>query len=205
MLEIGCGIGRDAVHLAWVLSTEGTYVGVDIVEASIDWCRRSITVRHPNVQFVHLDVNSEMYNAGGASSATNVSMPFGDASFDRVVLHSVFTHMFSDDVSHYLREIRRLLRPGGLPLASFFVIDDESLAAARATGTRFTFEHRRDDGCYVNDREHPEAAVGYAKPTLLSIIEASGLQLRGLHRGHWSGAVDAPDGQDVLILAQPSD
>jgi SAM-dependent methyltransferase len=40
VLELGCGIGRDAIELTRVLGPHGHYIGVDIIRPSIDWGTR---------------------------------------------------------------------------------------------------------------------------------------------------------------------
>ena len=201
VLEVGCGIGRDALHLVDLLSPRGRYLGLDVTEASIRWCRDNITARHPNFEFRHLDVASPMYNPGGSSDAEHVRFPAGDGEFDLVALHSVFTHMFRPAVTHYLADMARVLRPTGRVLASFFVIDDESLAAAAANGAAQTFRHDFPTADRINDAEHPEAAVGFTRESLDAMADAAGLVVEDLHRGFWSGLhPDAPNGQDVAIL-----
>ena len=58
VLEVGCGVGRDAIPLSAVLGPGGSYVGVDVSGPSIAWCRENITVRHPNFRFAHLNIRS---------------------------------------------------------------------------------------------------------------------------------------------------
>ena len=57
---------------------------------------------------------------------------FPDASFDYIYLGSVFTHMPVEEVEQYVREIARLLAPGGTCIASFFLLDADSRAASPA-------------------------------------------------------------------------
>ncbi len=201
VLDIGCGIGRDAIYLAGLLSTRGRYVGMDIIEPSVTWCQRNITRRHPNFEFVLLDSRSEMYNPTGARSSLEVEFPLPAERFDLVFLHSVFTHMFADDIAHYLSEIARVLRPTGKVLASFFVFDDPTLAAAQVGVGPLRFRHEVDDDCRINDPAHPEAAVAYTADAIGNVAESSGLGVRGVHRGFWSGLdPEAPNGQDVVIM-----
>ncbi len=42
-----------------------------------------------------------------------------DQSFDLVLANSVFTHLKLDTAKAWIKEIRRLLRPGGIALLSF--------------------------------------------------------------------------------------
>ena len=201
ILEIGCGIGRDAIVLSELLSSAGSYVGLDVTKPSIEWCQAHITSRFPNIRFVHLDVQSDMYNPGGRYAAAGVRLPAESNAFDLVVLHSVFTHMFAPGVEHYLNEIHRCLRPRGLVMASFFVVDDPSVENAQRVGGALTFQYGHQGCDRINDMQHPEAAVGYGSETIKRMITNAGLQIEAIHPGFWSGLQqDVPNGQDVVIL-----
>lgn len=201
VLEIGCGVGRDAIPLARHLVPPGHYLGVDVARASIEWCQRHVTPQHPHVTFAHLDVRSPMYNAAGRIAATDVVLPVADGSVDRVLMQSVFTHMLPDAVEHYLRELRRVVRPGGLVFASMFVLSASSRDLARANGVPFQFGTDRGDGCFVNDPEHPEGAVAYTPSALAAFVRSGGFELdQPLHEGSWCGRTGVPDGQDIAVL-----
>ena len=206
ILEIGCGIGRDALQLAGILDARGRYIGVDVTRDSIDWCRRNITPRHPNFSFHHVDARHELYNPFGARTTLDFVLPAEDASVDRVMLGSVFTHLFEHELLHYMKEIRRVLKPGGLAYATFFLYSEETIAAARRTDLtpfKLRFEHARGEGCYINDPAYPTGAVAYTDAAMRRIIGAAGLRLeRPYLKGWWSGAyAEADDGQEVAILA----
>ncbi|MFV0317626.1 MAG: class I SAM-dependent methyltransferase [Microthrixaceae bacterium] len=200
ILEVGCGIGRDAMCLRDVLGPHGSYLGLDITEPSIRWCQRNITAVDPRFRFEHLDVASPMYNPLGRESNTSVRFPADDASNDRVFLHSVFTHMYPPDVGHYLEEMRRVLTSDGIVLASFFVVDEQVMAHAVQIGSGQTFEHDGPHGSRIHDPTHPEAAVGLTLDTIEDLASNAGLEIRGLHRGFWSGMYEGPNGQDVITF-----
>jgi hypothetical protein len=112
--------------------------------------------------------------------------------------------MFPTDVSHYLVEIARVLKPGdGVVLASFFIIDDDVLTGARTSGAAQTFRFEGPSGCRINDELHPEAAVAYPEEVVKSMAAAAGLEVRAIHRGFWSGLQAAPNGQDIVVLSVP--
>ena len=206
ILEIGCGIGRDAIPLTRILSAQGRYVGVDIIGPSIRWCTEAITAKHPNFAFLHFDVADQLHNPGGKTRTRDIRLPLADGSVDRIILQSVFTHMLPGDIVHYLREFRRLLKPSGVVYATVFIYNHEILAKARATNlTPFNlrFEHWIQPGCRINDPAHPLGAVAYTADALHSMCVEAGLGLaRPLLKGSWSGYYDQPDdGQDVAILA----
>jgi SAM-dependent methyltransferase len=201
VLEVGCGVGRDAIPLTRVLGPGGSYVGVDVSASSIVWCQEHITERHANFRFDHLNIRSEFYNPEGTLSGGDVSLPIASASIDRIILQSVFTHKFEPDITHFLREFRRVLRNDGRVFASFFVLGQESVRLSRETPDVLTFLHPFQDGCRVNDLGSPEAAVGYSPQALGRMVRRGGFAFdQPVHLGSWCGRRDVDDGQDIAIL-----
>ena len=202
VLEIGCGVGRDAIGLSKVLGPEGEYVGIDIIEPSIEWAQQHITPRFPNFDFRYLDIQSQIHNPGGALQVRQVALPVESASVDRIILQSVFTHMFEDDIVHYLAEFRRVLRPGGRVFASWFLLDDESLEMAQSVPDgALTFRFAFGNGCLINDEAHPEGAVGFTPEAFDRILRRGGFELdQPIQRGFWCGRQGVTDGQDIAVL-----
>jgi SAM-dependent methyltransferase len=201
VLDVGCGTGRVARPLTSYL-TLGTYDGLDIVGRSIGWCRRAY--RHlPCFRFHHADLFNRAYNPAGAVPAAEYRFPFEDASFDFVLLTSVFTHMLARDTQHYLREIARLLAPGGRVFATAFLLDDRSRSAIGAGRADFRFGNERE-ACYVERTDIPEAAVAYDRGTLAGMIEAAGLAVVRSEPGSWCGS-DGASYQDILVLRAASE
>lgn len=92
VLDVACGTGVLACAAAGVVGPSGEVVGLDVGEDMLAVARR----KPASVRWV----------AGRAES-----LPFPDASFDAVV--SQFGFMFFDDRAGALREMMRVLRPGG--------------------------------------------------------------------------------------------
>ena len=65
ILELGCGIGKDAIHLATLGPQISSYVGIDIIYDSILWAKENITSKHPNYVFVHNDIKDQLHNSSG--------------------------------------------------------------------------------------------------------------------------------------------
>jgi SAM-dependent methyltransferase len=205
VLEVGCGVGRDAIPLTRILGHAGSYVGVDVSGPSIAWCQEHITARHPNFVFAHLDIRSEFYNAEGTLAGNEIVLPLASSSVDRIILQSVFTHMFEPDITHFLGEFRRVLRRHGRVFASFFVLGEESMRLAAETPDVLTFGHVHGDGegagCRVNDLGYPEAAVGYTPDALARMVRRGGFTFdQPVHPGSWCGRTGVEDGQDIAIL-----
>jgi SAM-dependent methyltransferase len=95
LLDVGCGPGTITADLATRLAP-GTVLGIDASAEVIDAARRD----HPDVTFSVADV----YDLG-----------LEDASWDVVHAHQVLQHL-ADPVAA-LREMRRVVRPGGIVAA----------------------------------------------------------------------------------------
>lgn len=210
VLEVGSGVGRDAIQLTKILSSKGRYTGFDIIKPSIDWCKKNITKKHKNFTFYYYDIESQIHNNTGKLKTTDIQLPAKDNSVDRIFLHSVFTHMFEKDIVHYLKEFNRVLKKDGLVLVSFFIIDDEarqSLERGKGKAMRhaLSFEHALSKDCFINDANFPEGAVAYTPRKIRSMLRRANLTIHGgyVHRGFWSGQ-KAWNGQDVLVLQKVS-
>ena len=192
ILELGCGIGRDAIELTRLLSPRGRYIGVDIIRPSIDWARANISARFPHFEFHHFDIYSDVHNTIGIHRASDFPLPSKSGCVDRIIAQSVFTHLFREDVTYYLGEFKRILKPDGLAFTTFFLLDDETreLMAAQVKPATvvpdLTFGYEYAPGVWINDAKHPEGAVAYHHDVVESLIAESGLDLIALHRGYWA-------------------
>src|SRR4051794_18895262 len=65
VLEVGSGVGRDAIQLTKILSDKGKYVGFDIIKPSIEWSKQNITKKFKNFTFHYYDIESQIHNSGG--------------------------------------------------------------------------------------------------------------------------------------------
>lgn len=196
VLEVGCGTGRMAIAIGSFLTT-GSYRGFDIVPESIAWAREALTPRFPMLSFDHADVRNALYNPNGRWTADAYRFPYDSASFDFVFATSVFTHMRGPEISNYLSEITRCLRPGGACFATFFLLPPAPLSPEHSLAERFG--ERFDDGLVVDVRI-PEAAIAHPEGTIRGMYAAVGLEIREpIFRGSWSGFPEARSTQDIVI------
>ena len=97
VLDVGCGTGASALRAAEIVGPKGVVVGVDLSARMLDRARAKATERGlPNVEF-HL--------------ADMTSLDYPDGNFDAVV--SVFSIFFVPDMEGLVRELWRMVRPGG--------------------------------------------------------------------------------------------
>jgi SAM-dependent methyltransferase len=200
VLEVGCGTGRVALALIRFLKDGGSLDGFDISREAIDWCRSNISPKYPNFRFEHADVYNEFYNPGGRRRARLYRFPYPDAAFDFVYLTSVFTHMLPRDLTHYLTEISRVLRPGGRCVVTFFLHNAETAENIRAGRSTFRLPYRYGrrnlavgadpeyGDCLTESPVEVERVVAYEQQWVLDQFTACGLTPDAeLQPGSWSG------------------
>ena len=203
MLEVGCGTGNMALALTDFLSREGSYTGFDLDEKRIAWCQSAYR-EFDNFTFEHSDIENRHYNSGGVVRPESYKFPYPDASFDFVVLNSVFTHMLPEAVWNYLSEISRVLRPNGTVFATFFLLNMRSFKAILGGTAGFDFKYSIPGALCVNPN-NPELAVAYYEPEIVAHFGNKGLNVKNVHPGQWASPQSNVGGQDIVIAARSID
>jgi len=120
ILEIGCGTGNNL----WFAAREGFSVtGIDAAPTAIAFAQRLF---------------AEEKQSGDLAVGFFGDLAFPDASFDLVFDHGALTCTGRSMAEHTIREVHRVLRPGGKFLFTPFSTDDSSFAASEPgpDGTR---------------------------------------------------------------------
>lgn len=115
VLDWGCGPGRVAVHLHGKLDL----YGCDVDAEAIAWANANISDGAFRV--------NELYPP----------LPYDDAAFDAVIALSVMTHLDRYIQKTWLKEISRVLKPGGTFVAS---VHGETFARYRGIANLFGIE-----------------------------------------------------------------
>ena len=121
--DIGCGSGRIAAEIARIGEP---VVGIDVDPGRI-------------VQFSEVDADTH----GICASATDI--PFPDERFELVNSYTVYEHIPERIIHRYLRELYRILKPGGV---LFLVHDAFFYRVLRRT--RLLFPRRGPDPTHIN-------------------------------------------------------
>lgn len=95
ILEFGCRDGR-LTRYFFDLAEEASVFGCDVALKELKKCRR----RFPQGHFVH--------------NRTRPPLPFENNRFDFIFSYSVFTHLTENNQKDWLRELSRILKPGGV-------------------------------------------------------------------------------------------
>jgi ubiquinone/menaquinone biosynthesis C-methylase UbiE len=148
VLDCGCGPGSITIDLAEIVAP-GQVTGVDVEPRQLEAARALAHERGVgNVRFEPASVNG---------------LPYPDATFDVAVAHFVIEHV--RDPVHALREMRRVLKPGG-----FAAVKDPYYPA-------FTFRPRvppilRFQELMAKVRAHLGASDEYAADLRACLLEA---------------------------------
>lgn len=100
VLEVGCGLGTDAINFA---RRGARYNGVDLTEASIELVRKRFEIEG-------LTANLRVADAE--------ALPFADGAFDLVYSHGVLHH--TPDTQRAINEVHRVLKPGGAAMVMLY-------------------------------------------------------------------------------------
>lgn len=101
VLDFGCGSGRVARQLGRHVR-KLNYCGIDVVQDLLDYAAANSV---PHYEFV--------LNQG-------LSLPRPDGWANMIFAFSVFTHLLHEETYLYLEEMRRVLKPDGILVFSFF-------------------------------------------------------------------------------------
>jgi ubiquinone/menaquinone biosynthesis C-methylase UbiE len=97
VLDVGCGTGASALPAAQAVGPEGSVLGVDLAVRLLDRARTKATAHGlTNVEFRVADMTA---------------LEYPNACYDAVV--SVFSIFFVPDMEGLVRELWRMVRPGG--------------------------------------------------------------------------------------------
>lgn len=205
VFDFGCGIGRMAVPLTQYLSPTARYLGLDVNQAGINWCRRRVSRVYPNFTFQRFDYHNPLYNPTGKKHPWDHPLPIQPGSFDFVLATSVFTHLSRHELKTFVRQIAAVLRPGGRFFATFFILDDVSIEAIGRGGSRVNFRIRDDQVMSEAVGMPNRSATAYRREYVNKILAGNDLRLCGpIRRGTWSGAEGGVTYQDVVVAEKPT-
>ncbi len=176
IVEIGCGCGRCAIPLVRKgiggKPFTGKYIGLDVDAEMLGWCTRNIA--SDRFSFARVRTFSAVYNPEKpepVADSGGSTFPVDPSSTDLVFALSVFSHLLEGDFVTYLKESRRVLRPGGhLVFTTFCPGHVES-----GPNARWTFAHRMG-AAHVESVRYPEAATAYEEGWVLDQCAAAGFE-----------------------------
>ncbi|MHA7871070.1 MAG: class I SAM-dependent methyltransferase [Hyphococcus sp.] len=186
VLDFGCGCGRVATPF---IAAHGRLTGVDIDASAIEFLK----AHYPNHDFRITEFEPPL--------------PFNDSTFDAVYSISIWSHLNKDSGERWLREIYRILKPGGVFFMSIMSHTSLILRHVRA-GAEWNDVSNRDlrrEGVlfreYASLRTHKDAYPGVTDSYGSTFYDDQYV------KAHWSKFFASIDilpgrmaGQDLVIL-----
>lgn len=167
VFDFGCGCGRLARKLALAAAPlPKRYVGIDLHAGMIRWANENLAPRLENFSFVHHDVFHAGFNPNRSRPRAD-SLPVDASSVTLLLAVSVFTHLVQDQAEHYLDEVRRVLHPDGVMIATWFIFQK----------SYFPMMQDFQDALYINDKD-PTNAVIFDQEWLIKALGSRGLGIR---------------------------
>jgi ubiquinone/menaquinone biosynthesis C-methylase UbiE len=143
ILDFGCGVGR--VIRQWKTLRGPEVYGTDYNPALIEWCQK-------HLPFAHFQCNT-----------LAAKLSYEDKKFDFIYALSVFTHLSEEFAQAWLKELCRVLKPGGYLYvtthgAHYFATrtPEEQAKLARGELVIIAADHAGSNACAVF---HPQAYV----------------------------------------------
>ena len=209
ILDVGCGTGLLAIASEPFLGERGKYLGIEVAKANIDFCRAHYP--EPKFEFIHLETDNAFYSPQHGDRQR--AWPVDNNSVDLTTALSVWTHFNEEDATFYLKEVSRVLKPGGKAIITFFLLDDlyhtsvdtrssQPGKYSKMPQDRWIFDQPSygSTRCYhPRWADIPEKAIGLTQEGLDLILDISGLKLIGQHTGNWK-EVPGIFFQDVLVF-----
>jgi SAM-dependent methyltransferase len=131
-------------------------------EGMVAWCREHLSPCDAAFEFAHHDVFELGFNPGAPRAWAPLAAESG--AFSLAIAWSVFTHVTEQHAGRYLRELRRILRPDGVLVSTWFLFDKRD----------FPMMQPFQNALFVND-VHPTNAVIFDRTWLYKAARTAGL------------------------------
>jgi ubiquinone/menaquinone biosynthesis C-methylase UbiE len=199
IVDLGCGCGRVALAVGPHLNPDDRYVGFDTWSPGISWAQQNVTTRYPNLEFRAFPDTDQGHREGyKADSVFPTELP--DSSVDSVMALSLFTHLRMPAAAGYLREIFRILKPGGRAFVTFFICEPGNPWILQ----NLAVTEQNDDGYFVVDDTYVDAYLFESR--LKQVIENVGFRIALKKYGVWGEHPRtrfSREGQDLIIAVKP--
>jgi SAM-dependent methyltransferase len=205
VVDIGCGIGRNATALFRRFGDAIEYRGFDIIRHGVTWCRKHFAQLSDRYRFDRANIYNSAYNPLGRLRASEYTFPYPDVFADMAFATSVFTHMQPDGVDRYIRESSRILKIGGLVYFTFFILDEHSEAKIKQGAASFSFRHQIGN-CSVEDAAEPDGVVAYRLDWVKAALARAGFGEPCVERASWRDGLGSvsPSFQDIVVARKQS-
>jgi 2-polyprenyl-3-methyl-5-hydroxy-6-metoxy-1,4-benzoquinol methylase len=209
IIDFGCGHGKLAPVSTFFTHPEGEYVGIDIQESYINYCRRKYS-QLPRVRF-HVSKDYNPFYPQRQSAVTENKSYGSDwnvppDSIDIVIALSVFTHLQEADAFGYINKIHTIIKPNALAILTCHIVEEPRKQPGfifnynpfLVSLFKFTTPLPTSYNWFTCNPALPESGIAMNMTGLNSLIQGK-FKIEFIVRGSTTGGKD-PFPQDVVVL-----
>ena len=200
ILDIGCGTGLLAIASESSVREGGEYIGLDVREDDIRYCRKYFQ-KFPQYSFIYHPVRNAFYAPDQDSK--HRSWDIIDESIDLVISKSIWTHLHEQDAIYYFGEISRVLKRGGKALITFCLLDSDYYQQVNTNKKPWLVYDKptydSQDWFSVSNLKIPENFIAITTNGVQKMADLAGLTLIKKYPGQWKRKPGYWD-QDILIF-----
>ena len=210
IIDFGCGHGKLAPVSVFFTHPEGEYLGIDINESYINYCRRKYS-KLPRVRFCVSKDYNPLYAPQQKSVVTEIRS-YGEDwnitpdSIDIVMALSVFTHLQESDALGYANRIHIILKPNALAILTCHIVEEPRRQPGfifnynpfLVSLFRFATPLPTSYNWFTSNPALPESGIAMNMTGLNSLIQGK-FKIELIVRGSATGGSD-PFPQDVVVL-----
>jgi SAM-dependent methyltransferase len=210
IVDFGCGHGKLAPVSVFFTHPDGEYLGIDIEESYIDFCRRQYS-QLPRIRFhVSQDFNplysKQRQGTGAGNKSYGADWPVAAESVDVVIAVSVFTHLQETEAFGYISKIYTILKPNAVAILTCQIVEEPR----KQPGFIFNYNPflislfkystplPSSYNWFTCNLELPESGIAMNMTGLNSLIQGK-FNIELIMRGSATGGSD-PLSQDVVVL-----
>jgi len=198
ILDVGCGGGKLAYALRNFIK-KNHYFGFDVEKDTIDYLKK----KYP-FEFKFLDIR--YLNNKNKHEASYVNLEYQDSFFDLITTFSIFTHQSPYVLDNYIKQFYKYLKPGGLTLNTFYLIDPDNCHLEYAKNYGYTPNILNINAeYYIDKRHHSDETkiinhdIFYNKNFILNFFKKNSFELVYQDLGIFSGKKSEYGTQDFLV------
>jgi 2-polyprenyl-3-methyl-5-hydroxy-6-metoxy-1,4-benzoquinol methylase len=210
IIDFGCGHGKLAPISVFFTHPNGEYLGIDIQENYINYCRHKYA-QLPRVKF-HISKDYNPLYSPEQKSAVAASKPYGEdwpvtvSSIDVVIAVSVFTHLQEADAFGYVNKIYTILKPNALAMLTCHIVEEPRRQPGfifnynpfLASLFKFDTPLPTSNNWFTSNPALPESGIAINMTGLNGLIQGK-FKIELIMRGSATGGKD-PFPQDVVVL-----
>jgi SAM-dependent methyltransferase len=206
LFDYGCGLGRLAYAASKFLGENGSYIGYEPNSRALDFLKNAYGKRS-NFKFYgdalssdedYVAVKAGEVRAGGKKSLDILPQSYVDRIVDIQYSSSVVTHMWLDSISRLLENLNSIVKPDGLCVNTWLIVDDFARYALSSGVADRTLPYVVNKA-HTYSMKNPLMCTAYDLTDVTAAYQQAGHEIVKILWGTWSGRDNGVHYQDIVV------